>query len=370
MMGSVAWVALVLVGVVVVSQVALWLVLLQVVQQQGRILLRLDQLGQRGGVPGDGLPAGGAPPAQPPGLAVGSPLGNFRLPDLSGRLVSPAEWRGRRTLLINWSPTCGYCELIAPELARLDAELRTRRVALVLASHGPADVNQRLAEEYGLDCQILLQPETAPLAAFRHLGTPVAYVLDEAGRVAEPLVIGADAVLDRARRLLEQPAGAARRLPGERPLGESRIERNGLKAGTPAPPFSLPDLAGGTLTLERYRGQRVLLVFTDPHCGPCDALLPDLAPLARAGSERGLQVVVIGRGSADENRAKTERYLPAAAVGIQQRWEVSKAYGIFSTPVGFLIDEGGVIARDVALGPSAIVELARDGMAVEALGRG
>src|SRR5579864_1905278 len=42
----------------------------------------------------------------------------------------------------------------------------------------------------------------------------------------------------------------------------SRIGRNGLKPGRMAPNFRLPRATGGDVALEAYRGQRVLLVFT------------------------------------------------------------------------------------------------------------
>jgi peroxiredoxin len=182
--------------------------------------------------------------------------------------------------------------------------------------------------------------------------------------VAEPLVVGANPVLELARRLAA-PAGSDRRqLPGERPLSESHIEREGLKAGAAAPPFDLPGVHGERVTLESYRGRRVLLVFTDPHCGPCDALAPGLARLGRKGRERGLDTLVIGRGDPEENRRKAEEHEFTFPVVLQKRWEVSKSYGIFATPVGFLIDEHGVIACDVAMGPDAIVALAEAGLAV------
>jgi peroxiredoxin len=113
----------------------------------------------------------------------------------------------------------------------------------------------------------------------------------------------------------------------------------------------------------------VLLVFTDPDCGPCDALAPRLAQLARERRTDGLSVLVIGRGGPQENRIKAERFKFTFPVALQKRWEVSKAYGIFATPVGFLIDEHGVIVRDVALGPDAIVGLAEDGLAVGKQGK-
>jgi peroxiredoxin len=351
-----------LLGLLVLGQAAVWVVLVQVIQQQGRILLRLDKLAEAHTSQAAQLPVI-ALPTEPVGLPVGVPIGDFQLPDLAGRLVGPHTWRGQRTLLIHWSTTCGFCELIAPELAQLEAGLRAQRIALVLASYGDAETNRRLAEEYGLSCPILLQSDAQPIAAFSQLGTPVAYVLDKTSRVAEALVSGADPVIALAHRLAAQPAGARTHLPGERPLSESHIERDGLKAGAIAPTFSLPDITGATVTLDSYRGRRVLLVFTDPHCGPCDALAPDLARLGqRVDGEPS--IVVIGRGALEENRRKAEQYEFTFPVVLQKRWELSKAYGIFATPVGFLIDEHGVIVRDAAVGPDAIVALAQAGLTV------
>lgn len=342
----------VLLGLLVLSQLALWAVLAQVVQQQGRILLHLDHLVDAH-----------TSTSEPVGLEVGTSIGDFELPDLGGRSVSLDTWRGQRTLLIHWSTSCGFCELIARELAELTPDLRTQGIRLVLASYGDAESNRLFATEHGLSCSILLQPEGRPLPAFHQLGTPVAYVLDETGRVAEPLAHGADPVLALARRLAAAPNNSRKHLPGERPFSESRIERSGLKAGSPAPPFSLPDIHGDTVSLERYRGQRVLLVFTDPHCGPCEALAPVLARLARRGRAVGLSIVVVGRGAAEDNSHVAEVHEFSFPVALQKRWEVSRAYGIFATPVGFLIDEQGLIARNVAVGPEAIVALAEEGLA-------
>src|SRR5436309_3998246 len=122
----------------------------------------------------------------------------------------------------------GAC--IAPDLAMLQPDLRKRNVEVLLVSYGDAESNRHLAEEHGLQCPILLQEQSEPLEAFRHLGTPVAYLLDEQGRVAQPLAVGADQV----PALAQEAASGRKRLPGERALSESWIKRQGLKAGTPA----------------------------------------------------------------------------------------------------------------------------------------
>jgi peroxiredoxin len=106
----------------------------------------------------------------------------------------------------------------------------------------------------------------------------------------------------------------------------------------------------------------VLLVFSDPHCGPCEELLPHLARLHREHRDNGLAVVMVGRGKVEENRHKAEAHGLEFPVVLQKKWEISREYGIFATPVAFLIGEDGVIARDVAQGTDQILALAPNGI--------
>ena len=138
--------------------------------------------------------------------------------------------------------------------------------------------------------------------------------------------------------------------------------RDGLPPGSPAPTFRLPTLSGDTVSLEQLRGSEALLVFSDPECGPCEVLADDLAHWHRSLGDEAPPVVMISRGEREMNRRKVEEHGIAFPVAIQPAWKVSKAYGIFSTPVGFLIDENGVIVREVARGPEAVMALAHDAL--------
>jgi hypothetical protein len=99
----------------------------------------------------------------------------------------------------------------------------------------------------------------------------------------------------------------------------------------------------------------VLLIFSDVHCGPCEHLAPQLARLQRNAGKNGTQVIVVGRGDAEENRLKPLEYGWNFPVVVQKQWEISRQYGIFATPVAFLIDEEGRIAKPVARGPEEIL---------------
>lgn len=150
-------------------------------------------------------------------------------------------------------------------------------------------------------------------------------------------------------------ASAAAKQFGNRSLGRSKIKRDGLKAGTSAPSFRLPALDGGELSLEELRGKRALLVFSDPHCGPCNALAPQLEKIHR--DQTGISVVMISRGEPKENRAKVKEHNLTFPVVLQQRWEISRRYAMFATPIAYLINEAGIITHDVAVGVEPILTL-------------
>jgi peroxiredoxin len=160
---------------------------------------------------------------------------------------------------------------------------------------------------------------------------------------------------------LRQGSGSAEKAApsGDESLEGSRIGRNGLAAGTLAPVFRLPRVDGGELALDKYRGRRVLLVFSDPDCGPCNELAPELERL-HCGSP-DLQVVMVSRGDHQTNQSKVAEHELTFPVVLQRRWEISRDYAMFATPVAYLIDEQGLTAADVAVGGGAILGLASRG---------
>ncbi len=333
-------------------------VVLQLLRQHGAILLRLDELEQRLRPPDAAGDPGGPGESRPAGLPVGTPLRPFSLPDFTGKKLSLDDFPGRR-LLVHWSPDCGFCEHIASDLAELQDDVRRQGAEIILVSWGAAAANRRFAEQHGLGYPILLQEGSEPLEEFRGLGTPVGYLVDARGRLASPLAYGGEEVLKLAGEL----AAGRRRLPGQRPLSQSRIERRGLRAGTPAPAFELPDLHGKPVSLAAFRGQRVLLVFSDPNCGPCTALAPELARFHRDHDDHDLAVLMVSRGDAETNRSKAQQLGLNFPIVIQPGWRISKRYGIFATPVAFLVDEQGTLARDVAQGHEQILALAEQALA-------
>jgi len=125
------------------------------------------------------------------------------------------------------------------------------------------------------------------------------------------------------------------------PIRASTLNRQGLPAGTKAPGFRLRDLEGRQRSLAEFGGKQVLLVFSDPDCGPCQALAPDLVRLAEQHRADHLQVLMVSRGELAANLAKAKEHGFPFPVLLQKGWQVSKEYAMFATPHRGLTGAGG-----------------------------
>jgi thiol-disulfide isomerase/thioredoxin len=129
-----------------------------------------------------------------------------------------------------------------------------------------------------------------------------------------------------------------------------------LAVGTPAPSFALPSLDGSTVSMRSLltRGRPTLLVFSDPHCGPCQELAPDVAEWQRLYAEE-LTVAVVERR--DGSRTNREDEHGRRTVLLQSETEIADAFGARGTPSAVLVGVDGRVASPVAGGSAAIEEL-------------
>jgi peroxiredoxin len=148
---------------------------------------------------------------------------------------------------------------------------------------------------------------------------------------------------------------AASSYRGNRSLADSHINRSGLSKGTSAPAFRLPLIAGGETTLDSFRGQRLMLVFSDPECRPCYDLMPRLDALHKRTPD--IQLLLITRGNIESIKNEFAARPVSFLVAAQRSWEISRRYGIFATPIAYLIGEEGFIENEVAIGSKAILTL-------------
>ena len=131
----------------------------------------------------------------------------------------------------------------------------------------------------------------------------------------------------------------------------------GLPVGSPAPEFGLSGLHGETLTLDALRssGKTVMALFTDPNCGPCNAMLPEVGSWQEEHPQK-LTLALISRGAVEENKTKASEH-GLSSVLLQKDWEVSESYEVRGTPSAVLIAPDGRVASPVAGGAEGIRRL-------------
>lgn len=332
----------------------------QLVRQNGRILLRLEAIEKQL------RPRAEANPRSPGRLSRGRVAPDFELPDLTGTRRKLSEFRGKDLLLIFFNPKCGYCAKMVEDLSRLPMDGTPGRPMPLVVSTGDALENRQLVERYGIRCPVLLQDQMEVASEFRAQGTPMGYRIDSQGRVASELAVGAEPLLRLASSDASELQKTSGKIKGPKAhtkqadpsLAHSRLNRNGLKAGTIAPDFRLPRLDEGELSLAELRGRCVLLVFSDPNCGPCDELAPQLEKIHQERPD--LQVLMVSRRDAEATRAKAISLGLSFPIVMQNQWEISLKYAKFATPIGYLIDERGTTLRDVAVGVGPILALAEE----------
>jgi thiol-disulfide isomerase/thioredoxin len=134
-----------------------------------------------------------------------------------------------------------------------------------------------------------------------------------------------------------------------------QAERTGPKVGEPAPEVRLADLEGDEVSLqEDFRDEESLVLFWNPGCGFCQQMLPDLKQWEANSPEDAPKLLVVSAGSEEANK---EMGL-ASPVVLDQQFAVGRAFGASGTPSAVFVDAEGKVASEVAVGASAVMELA------------
>jgi methylamine dehydrogenase accessory protein MauD len=139
------------------------------------------------------------------------------------------------------------------------------------------------------------------------------------------------------------------------PLGYG-LSGGGLAVGSRAPQFELESVDGGRYSLASLlSGRRLLLLFTDAGCGPCTALMPEIARWQRE-HDRRLEIVLVASGDQDANRAKAAEH-GLQRVLLQGGREVADAYQAHGTPMAVVVSPAGVVESPTVGGSEAITTL-------------
>ena len=116
----------------------------------------------------------------------------------------------------------------------------------------------------------------------------------------------------------------------------------------PAPGFSLPETYGGSVGFESYRGRPVLLVFWATSCGICRRELPVVNHVAPDFRSKGIGVVAIHLGEADEVADFMRSNHIAVTSLVDTAGAVGQAYHVSGVPKLVLIGADGKIKKTKA----------------------
>ena len=183
-------------------------------------------------------------------------------------------------------------------------------------------------------------------------------------RLIEHPKYGSRASAKTAKRLL---ALQKEERTGEIPESPSYRGQPDALVGKKAMDFNVKDLDGNDLSLEKYRGNVILLDFWAVWCKPCIAEMPNVKGVYEKHKDANFQIIGI---SLDQSREKLIGYLEKEGITWPQffdgnGWEnwVAQMYGINSIPRMYLIDGDGIIRKANVRGPAlepAVAELVRE----------
>lgn len=343
-------------AVVVLTVVAIlqaWF-LIQLFQQHGRLLTRLETAGLPAPV------AASAPPAVEAGLPINAPAPALTLTNLDGQTVGLTELLTdhRPAVLLFVDPGCRPCQELLPEAA----DWRQRyadRFHLVAVSRGPIEANRQKAR--GL-AHVWLQRNREALDAYHVSGTPSAVLIAPDGRIASQVAGGADQIrtlVDTVARhdwraVAADPYRERPDLAGcESTSGESRPSP--LSVAGDAPAISARSLDGDAIALTNPDGRPTLVLFWNPNCGFCRRMLNDLKAWEDEADPRDPRLVLISTGTPEANRALGLR----SPIVLDEGFALGNAYGATGTPSAVLVDAEGRIASAVTVGGPDVLGLAR-----------
>jgi peroxiredoxin len=311
-----------------------WL-LLNLLRQQGRLLLRVEALEAKLG--GNGVVPAQPARAPPEGLRVGTRAPAFSLTDVEGKTHTLDRFlaAGKPLVLIFSDPACGPCTALMPDIAHWQKEY-ANSLTVVPISRGDRKANREKTKEFGVQT-MLLQKDREVAQAYQCAGTPGAVVIRPESTIGSPIAPGAEAIKAQVARLTGGPTLV---LPT-------------AKVGKPAPSIKLPELGGKTITLADFKKTATVLLFWNPNCGFCQQMLDDLKAWDRDRPKAAPKLLVVSTGTVAQNRAMNLR----SPVVLDQSFATGRAYGAGGTPSAVLIDKQGKVAFQVAAGALAVLAL-------------
>ncbi len=119
------------------------------------------------------------------GPGLGKPAPEFALLDTDGNVRHLSDFRGKVVLINFWATWCAPCRKEFPELVETYDTQKSEIVVVGINMQENSDRVREFAEEFGADFPILIDPKAEAAEAYRLLGLPSSYFIDQQGVLRE-----------------------------------------------------------------------------------------------------------------------------------------------------------------------------------------
>jgi peroxiredoxin len=362
------WVMLVI-GVILLAALAgvSWL-LVHLLGQNGRLLVRLDRIEAALEDADIEIPAADEDDEddvdEEEGLAFGAPAPAFSLSGLYGETMTLDALRAaeKPVLLIFTDPGCGPCNAMMGDVGKWQRDL-SEKLTIAVVTRGSLEDNRNKAKQNNLT-HVLMQQDNEVADAYETFGTPTAVLVRPDGTIGSAPAGGAQRIRTLVKQAAEgkvpvprpRPAAAPRPIQARQPGGNAQAPRGIASIGKDAPVVELNNLDGDTVRLADFAGHPTAVLFWNPGCGFCQRMVDDLKAWESDQPEGAPKLLVVSTGDVERNR---EQGLSSPVV-LDAGFNVGRAFGASGTPSAVLVGADGKIASGLAVGGPTVISLLRN----------
>ncbi len=317
---------------------------------------------------------------------IGKPAPEFEVQDLKGEELSLEKYKGHVVLLDFWATWCGPCIAELPNVKKVYEKYKDQKFQIIGISLDRAQKPlETMIEKDGLSWVHHWDQGGQIANQYKVTGIPSMFLLDGQGVIRKAGLRGhalGTAVAELVEENLTNPGGTPKITPESNSPPKSIPATKLIKpnpqieplppankkvqdwVGKLAPDFQVQDLNGEELSLEKYKGQIVLLDFWATWCPPCIKEIPKLKKVYEKYKDQKFQIIGV---SLDRTMPPLAAYVQDEALAWVHYWDenrtVRNQYGVTAIPTAFLIDGEGTI-RKASLGgfdvDAAVAELMKE----------
>ncbi len=361
------WVMLVI-GIILLAALAgvAWL-LVHLLGQNGRLLVRLDRIEaalEDADIELSDDDEEDEEDEEEEGLPFGAPAPAFSLSGLYGETMTLDALRAaeKPVLLIFTDPTCGPCNAMMSDVGKWQHDLSDKLTVAVI-TRGSLEDNRNKKKQHNLS-QVLMQKDNEVADAYMTYGTPTAVLVRPDGTIGSAVAGGADQIRTLVGQATEgkvpvpkpRLAVLPRPAQAQRPSANAQAPRGVASIGKDAPVVELSNLDGEPVKLADFAGHPTAVLFWNPGCGFCQRMVDDLKAWEADKPEGAPNLLVVSTGEAEQNRQQGLK----SPILLDSGFTVGRAFGASGTPSAVLVDAEGKIASGLAVGGPTVISLLRN----------